>query len=244
MAGFIPVNERGHGARSTSKDESEELDTHQVIDPARERVQDFELRLKAHPDDTDTWVAYSRAHVTYEEGNHHLAHLEISLAVLARALEIVPFVKSVPLHLEYLRVAADCWPSARVEHAWSSVLDKVEQNVRGLNMSIGIFDLWLGHLDWSESRGFGRDGRDVDYIVELYEQRLAMVPAYGKFILLVSPQRRSTDVVVVEQQVCEERQLYLFMRACTFLARAGFQERATAAYQALFELYVRKTVTI
>jgi hypothetical protein len=54
-----------------------------------------------------------------------------------------------------------------------------------LDMSLGIFDLWLGHLDWSEGPGFGRDGRDADYIVELYEQRLVMVPAYGKLILLV-----------------------------------------------------------
>lgn len=181
-AGFVPVNESGHGPRNTGKDESEDFDPHQIVDPARERVQEFEIRLKAHPDDTATWIAYSRAHVTNEEGDHHFAHLEISLSILTRAFEVVPFAESVPLHLEYLRVAAECWQSARVEHAWSSLLDKVEQNVRGLDMSLEIFDLWLGHLDWSEGRGFGRDGRDVDYIVELYEQRLAMVPAYGKLI--------------------------------------------------------------
>jgi hypothetical protein len=185
VAGYVSVKQRGHGARSTGQDETEEFETHQIVDPARERVQEFESRLKAHPDDTATWIEYSRAHVTNEEGDHHFADLEISLSVLARALEVVSFAKSVPLHLEYLRVAAECWPSARVEHAWSSLLDKVEQNVRGLDMSLGIFDLWLGHLDWSEGPGFGRDGRDADYIVELYEQRLVMVPAYGKLILLV-----------------------------------------------------------
>ena len=184
-AGFVAVHERGHGVKSTGKDDTEEFDTHQIVDPARERVQEFETRLKAHPDDTATWIEYSRAHVTNKEGDHHFAHLEISLSVLARAFEVVSFAKSVPLHLEYLRVAAECWPSARVEHAWSSLLDKVEQNVRGLDMSLGIFNLWLGHLDWSEGPGFGRDGRDVDYIVELYEQRLVMMPAYGKLISLV-----------------------------------------------------------
>jgi hypothetical protein len=186
VAGFVPVHERGNGVKSTGEDENEEFDTHQIVDPARERVQEFESRLKSHPDDTATWIEYSRSHVTNEEGDHHFAHLEISLSVLARGLEVVCFAKSVPLHLEYLRVAAECWPSARVEHAWSSLLDNVEQNVRGLDMSLGIFDLWSGHLDWSEGGGFGRDGRDVDYIVELYEQRLAMVPAYGTLISLIS----------------------------------------------------------
>ena len=244
MAAFVPVNERGHGVRTTGKDDTEEFDTHQIVDPARERVKEFETRLKAHPDDTATWIEYSRTHVTNQEGDHHFAHLEISLSVLARALEVVSFAKSVPLHLEYLRVAAECWPSARVEHAWSSLLDEVERNVRGLDMSQGIFDLWLGHLDWSEGRGFGRDGRDVDYIVELYEQRLVMIPAYGKLISLDTARWGPTDEAVMEQQVCEDKQLYLFMRVCTFLARAGFLERATAAYQALMELYVYYTDTV
>jgi hypothetical protein len=179
-APFVAVEEDRREVRNVSPNELEEFDTQQTVDLARERIQDFENRLKSQPGDTNTWIAYSRAHVTGGKGDNHLAHLEISLSVLARALDVTPLADSVPLHLEYLRIAAEIWPSARVEHTWSTILDKVEQNIQGLSMGQGVFDLWLGHLNWSEGAGFGRDGRDVDYIVELYEQRLAMVPAYGE----------------------------------------------------------------
>lgn len=236
MASFVQVNEKGGGFGSAGKDETGDHDTHQVVDPARERVQDFENRLNARPDDVTIWIAYSRAHITNEQGDNRLAHLEISLSILDRALEIVPFTESASLHLEYLRVAAEVWPSARVEHAWSKLFDRVEQNVRSLSTSLGIFELWLGHLDWSEGRGFGRDGRDVDYVVELYEERLAMVPAYGQFSALVNQRGIGTNMLELEQREREERQLYLFHRVCAFLVKAGYQERATAAYQALMDL--------
>jgi hypothetical protein len=180
--------------REESQDDSEEFDEPESINMVSERVKDFETRLKVHPEDTAVWIAYSRAHVSNEQGGNSLAHLEISLSILARALEIVHFNKSVPLHLEYLRVAAEIWPSSRVEHAWSSLLDRVEQNIQGLSMSQGIFDLWVGHIGWSEGPGFGQDGRDVDFVVELYEQRLAMVPAYGKSTVLCFDCATCTDL--------------------------------------------------
>jgi hypothetical protein len=44
------------------------------------------------------------------------------------------------------------------------------------------FEIWLGHFKWSEGPGFGRDGRDVDSVIELYERRLHDISKYGEYV--------------------------------------------------------------
>lgn len=179
-AEFVALSGYRRKVRAADHDEDEEVETQHVVDLVRERIRKFEARLKNHPDDTACWIAYSRAHIPDETGENHRAQVEISMAILSRALATFAFAESIPLHLEYLRIAADVWSSSRVEEMWSSLLERAEQNVQQSGMGQAIFDLWLGHLTWSEGRGFGRDGRDVETIMELYEQRLAMIPAYGQ----------------------------------------------------------------
>ena len=175
-AGFITVDLRQTGGTEPSS--PSDYDTHDPVDVARERVQVFETHLKSHPEDTAAWIGYSRAHISTEDGALRSAQLDISLSILARALKGVSRTKSIPLHLEYMRVAAEVWPSARMEDAWSSLLEEMEALITS---GAEICDLWLGHFRWLEGSGFGRDGRDIETVMQLYEDRLAKLSEYGKW---------------------------------------------------------------
>ena len=175
-AGFITVDLRQTGGTEPSS--PSDYDTHDPVDVARERVQVFETHLKSHPEDTAAWIGYSRAHISTEDGPLRSAQLDISLSILARALKGVSRTQSIPLHLEYMRVAAEVWPSARLEDAWSALLEEMEAlTTSGAEMC----DLWLGHFRWLEGSGFGRDGRDIETVMQLYEDRLAKLSEYGKW---------------------------------------------------------------
>jgi hypothetical protein len=181
---YLPIvseDEKPEGSTELDSLEPAKSTSQHAVDLARERTQTFEAHLAMHPGDTSSWIDYSRAHVFDSDNSHRAAQLDISLSILDRGLRGMSLTESVPLHLEYLRVAAEIWPSARVEHAWSSLFGRIDQAIRGLdNMGQAVFELWLGHLDWSQGQGFGHNGRDLDNVVDLYEQRLDMVPAYGE----------------------------------------------------------------
>lgn len=135
--------------------EEADLEDHAVL-----RQRDLEKILKNRPDDVDAWIAFSKAHLTDDE-DCRSAELEVSLAILGRALGSRLLSDSIPLHLEYLRVAAELWPTAQVEEAWKGLFRREDS-------FSSAFELRLGYLNWMQGSGFGGGDRNGDRVMAFF----------------------------------------------------------------------------
>jgi hypothetical protein len=105
--------------------------------------------------------------LTEDEG-HRRAELDVSLAILERALGSLS--ESIALHLEYLRIAAELWPTARVEEAWKVLFRRIDQ---GSFSGTSAFQLRLGYLNWIQGSGFGGGNRNGDRVLAAFEKAVS-----------------------------------------------------------------------
>jgi hypothetical protein len=154
-------------SHETSDEESVEDSPDQLL---RQRTISLERHLEEQPDDVDRWIEYSGLQSqllhTKDAGRSATAvsaemqasskrgFAEVSMSILERALKASPRNRlSSKLQLEYMRIAEDVWPSAKITARWRWLLDQVgdadERDERQ------YMDLWLAYLAWREGRGLG-----------------------------------------------------------------------------------------
>ncbi|WWC58836.1 uncharacterized protein I303_101380 [Kwoniella dejecticola CBS 10117] len=194
----------------------------------RQETSALEGYLRENSGDVERWIDYSQLHLRLSPDLSHQsdkdrtsktrAEAEVALSVLSRALDAsTDNFSSTRLHLAYLRVAEEFWPTEKVTNRWKNVLRELGE--RG-NNDVEMMDLWLGYISWREGHGFAGQGGGVDEVVEVYEECIGKLKA-----------NTSGDAVAREENL-----LYLFLRSALFLRQAGYTERAIAAFQALIEI--------
>lgn len=157
--------------------DTQEVDT-DVEDDAQTGRQQMEGHLARHPADVESWITYSKAHWTNGRG-HRKAELDVSLAILSRAIRSESLGWSVPLHLEYLRISAELWPFQRVDEAWKALLRQSDAEGSGISSS-DHFELRLGYLDWIQGAGFGQGDYDGDGVMAVLEDALCSDRLHGQ----------------------------------------------------------------
>ncbi|KAK8866141.1 hypothetical protein IAR55_001292 [Kwoniella newhampshirensis] len=204
----------------------------------RRRTTEIERHLRAHPEDVQVWIEYSKLHLRLSQETDRTtglvdpatlpttrARAEVTLSILSRALDATEGNGwSTKLHLAYLRAAEAFWPAEKVTGRWKNVLSELGER-GGQEIEEGMMEVWLGYIAWREGQGFGKEeGKSggVDEVVDVY------VECLGKL--------QGGAIAGSDLQAREENMVYLFLRACLFLKQAGFAERAFAAFQALMEI--------
>lgn len=125
------------------------------------------------------WLAYAHSH---DDGQvRQRAQLEVTLAILDRALKVVPVRQRVPVVLDQLATAEMLWKPEQVESRWLHILDEMERILsREVSTVNDMMALWVAYLDWIEGPGFGQNGRTVDDVVSIYENIFRRLHQYSK----------------------------------------------------------------
>ena len=207
----------------------------------RQRTIDAEQHLRQHPGDVDAWIAFSTLHLKLspELANRPVnasvdplslpqnrASAEVTLSILTRALDAHPAnFLSPKLHIAYLRAAELIWRPEQITGRWKNVLRELGDRRRtdsSAELDAGMLDIWLGYIDWTESRGFGKSDEGAvggfDQVVEVYAECIKQIGRadQGEFRRM-----RQSLTLGLPSPSAEENLLYLFMRLCTFVRQAG-----------------------
>lgn len=220
------------------------LGSHSTLEQdIRRRTIDAEQHLKLHPADIDAWIAFSTLHLKLspELANRPVnasvdplslpqnrASAEVTLSILSRALEAHSSNFLSPnLHIAYLRAAELIWSAEQITRRWRNVLRELGERRRSedeasVELDASMMDVWLGYIDWTESRGFGKsDGPAVggfDQVVGVYAD---CIKELGHADKGESWHKDLTLILGLPSSSTEENLLYLLMRLCTFVRQAG-----------------------
>lgn len=151
-----------------------------LLDDRQLQVSEFEQRLSKTPGDASVWLAYAHSHDDGRVGQR--AQLEVTLAILDRALKVVPIRDRVPVVLDQLATAETLWKPEQVEVRWQEILDEMERVLsREMSMVDDMMSIWVAYLEWIEGLGFGRNGRTVDNVISTYENIFERLHRYCKW---------------------------------------------------------------
>lgn len=161
---------RSHGASFEIEED--------VFDETRRRINKFEDHLARHPLDVDVWLSYAHDH---HEDQPTRAQLEVTCAILHRALERIDGVCGVPLHIDLLHVGETLWAPDRVEKKWHEVLDLMTHWTRLEGASGELLSkIWQEYLCWAECLVL-ESSRTIDDVIASHKDIMRRLPSLSKF---------------------------------------------------------------
>lgn len=190
----------------------------------RRRVAETERHLQAHPDDVDMWIRYSTYHTSSASvsADQTRSQAEITLTILARAMDEAGNFTSSKLHIAYLHAAETIWAPDKVTARWKTVLNEIDHRKQAISERIEILELWLAYLDWRSGAGFSKGSNGgVDGVVEVY---VSCMDRFRRQLDAAGPLRAEEDL------------LCIFVQLCFFLKQAGYSERAMGTFQAMMDI--------
>lgn len=176
-----------NGGQTMLTEDVEEEGVSVLLDDRNRRIREFERHLSSEPGDASAWLAYA-GYSHHRNHQDHRSELEVTLAILDRALKNVPSIDCVPIILERLAIVEELWKALRVEATWRESLDEMEQTIAKHASAVSsMMSLWNAYLDWTEGSAFGRNGRGVDDVVAGYEEVFVRTSRYSQSHLAARP---------------------------------------------------------
>ena len=193
-------SDSGSGSENEQEEEAVDLDVEleeTEEERRRRRIVDFERRLKEHPQDVESWIAYSQLHLSGTSSSGSSAkgqqrgkksrpeqistakqgEAEIATEILSKAFRAFETNKSDPrLHSAFFKLVQLFWPAERVTASWKAVLRELTER-QSQGDQAGLMNLWLEFIAWREGRGLGsQKGRagtagstgGVDDVIDVY----------------------------------------------------------------------------
>ncbi|KAJ9059574.1 hypothetical protein DSO57_1001113 [Entomophthora muscae] len=183
------------------------MDSSETHDSAfRDKIRNYEMRIKQTPYNIDLWLEYISFQAREEDlrgRNRHSTKSiknEIQISMFERALEINP--ESEKLLLEYLKCCQQVWSSAQLLSKWDQVLARHPKNL----------NLWQQYIGYrlTELSAF-----NVNSVRDIFLHCFSTI---------------GTDTVQ-----SEKNSLKVIDALCRFFRDTGFTEQAIGIYQALIE---------
>ena len=143
-----------------SADESDlEFDSYPLAEQTRfDRIKALEQAVSVRPEDANAWLEYSTAHLA-NKARHTPSSAAVAIAILDKALAVPANTASAPLHLAYLRTAAEIWSGDKLAARWTDVLNHFPIVMNGQLLKRSA-DVWLEYLGWCEGAGLAVVGHD------------------------------------------------------------------------------------
>ncbi|KAA1090596.1 hypothetical protein PGT21_006393 [Puccinia graminis f. sp. tritici] len=232
----IPV-----GINLYGEPESEEEDLEDYVPPEEDGGESFldrlnhrkgelERRTTDHPEDVEAWLALVslqdemkelglvglRARVTDADQEAISRHIQgtsdLKIAYLKRALREPSNQNNEQLLLAYMKAYCD-QPDLDLAKEWQKMLEAHP----------AVTGLWIAYVDWKQTEAGSMNV-------------LGMIEVYEELIDRLVRRSENSNTPEKDRTLFEQSIVYLFHRCCVMLKQAGYNERATAAFQAIMEL--------
>ncbi|XP_060918873.1 nuclear exosome regulator NRDE2 [Labrus mixtus] len=219
---------QGKGQPDQTEDEKKDTQTKQGAVLLAGRTEEFNRRLREHPEDTQLWIEFIRyqdelSATVFGSGEEqqgsdlaelhkssYRAVLEKKLSIAARAAETNP--RCIDLQLERLKICQELWEPSLLAKEWKKLVF-VHPNSA---------PLWRKYLLFTQS-----------YFSNFTVSKVNS--AYGKCLSTLSAVRDGSMVSHPVLPGLEEDMLDIFIQQCHFLRQAGHSEKAISLFQAMID---------
>ncbi|KAH7328620.1 NRDE-2, necessary for RNA interference-domain-containing protein [Stachybotrys elegans] len=208
-----------HHDQDVESDASSEIVAIDENDPLRWRSIQLNRRVKDHPEDIDAWLELANHQDALLQASHGLdekdresathSYTEIKVSMLESALVNVTTTDDRQrVLIQLMREGVKVWSSKVAAKKWIEVHDDEQRS----------FALWKTHVDFTIS----------NIATFQYDEAKAML--LSRLGTLTSQAKESPQLVFFEEAI------QVFLRTTRLMYDAGYQELATAAWQALLDL--------